>query len=155
MNQVKEEYLDHWTNQIANQSRMNTYLILNREYELAEYLISVRDMKQRQVLTKYRLSDHNLAIETGRHRKTWLPKEQRICGHCQAEKVETEEHFLLHCKKYENLRQTFFTNLKQSIPNFEDILDNDKLAIILGEGPSAALAAQYVLKCHNLRDSKQ
>ena len=27
----------------------------------------------------------------------------------------------------------------------------DKIAVLLGEGPSAALAAQYVLKCHNLK----
>ena len=52
---------------------MNSYLILNRNYELADYLLSVIDVKQRQILTKYRLSDHNLAVETGRHRKTWLP----------------------------------------------------------------------------------
>ena len=66
---------------------MNSYLILNRNYELADYLLSVRDVKQRQSLTKYRLSDHNLAVETGRHRKTWLPREHRMCGHFQAEKV--------------------------------------------------------------------
>ena len=28
-----------------------------------------------------------------------------------------------------------------------------KIAILLGEGLSAALAAQHLLKCHNLRDS--
>ena len=57
INQVKEDHLEHWTNQTSNQSRMNSYLILNRNYELADYLLSVRDVKQRQSLTKYRLSD--------------------------------------------------------------------------------------------------
>jgi hypothetical protein len=97
-------------------------------------------VKQRQILTKYRLSDHNLAVETGRHRKTWLRREHRMCDHCQAEKVETEEHFLLHCKKCEILRRIYMEH-------------KDKIAILFGEGPSAALAAQYVLKCYNLRDS--
>ena len=36
---------------------MNSYLILNRNYQWADYLLSVRDVKQRQSLTKYRLSD--------------------------------------------------------------------------------------------------
>ena len=49
---------------------------------------------QRQILTKYRLSDHNFVVETGRHRKTWLPKEDRACGHGLTEKFETEEHKL-------------------------------------------------------------
>ena len=29
-----------------------------------------------------------------------LPREQRVCGHCMTEKVETEVNFLLHCNKY-------------------------------------------------------
>ena len=41
----------------------------DRERE-RDNLYSVRDTKQRQILTKYRLSDHQLAIETGRHKKT-------------------------------------------------------------------------------------
>ena len=135
INQAKEDYLEHWTNQTSNQSRTNSCLILNRLSHL-----SVRDVKQRQILTKYRLSDHNLAVETDRHRKTWLRREHRMCDHCQAEKVETEEHFLLHCKKCEILRRIYMEH-------------KDKIAILLGEGPSAALAAQYVLKCYNLRDS--
>ena len=76
-----------------------------------------------------------------------------MCGHFQAEKVETEEHFFLHCKKYDILRQIYFTKLQTYIPDFSDMEHKDKISILLGEGPSAALAAQYVLKCHNLRDS--
>ena len=94
INQAKEDYLENWTNQTSNQSRMNSYLILNRYYELADYLVSVRDVKQRLILTKYRISEHNLAVETGGHRWTWLPREHRLCGRCQAEEVETEEYFL-------------------------------------------------------------
>ena len=124
INEAKEDYLKHWTNQTSNQSRMNSYVILNRK--LADYLLSVRDVKQRQILTKYRLSDHNLAVETGRHRKTWLPREQRIRGHCQAEKVEIEEHFLLHCKKYDILRQ-IYTKLQIYIPDFSDMEHKDKI----------------------------
>jgi transposase len=69
MNQSKDSYLQHWKNKTKSQNRLNCYLALNREYELADYLYSVSDTKQRQILTKYRLSDHQLAIETGRHKK--------------------------------------------------------------------------------------
>ena len=96
MNQSKDQYLEHWKNETKTQSRLNCYLALNREYKLAEYLHSVRDTKQRRILTKYRLSDHQLAIETGRYRQTWLPREERVCAHCSTGEVETEMHFLLH-----------------------------------------------------------
>lgn len=29
-----------------------------------------------------RLSEHNLAVERGHHRQTWLPWEKRLCTHC-------------------------------------------------------------------------
>ena len=110
-------------------------------------------MRQRHVLTKYRLSDHNLAIETGRHRKNWLPREQRICGHCETGMVETEEHFLLHCGKYKQIRESLFPKLHNAVPSFPSLNNRDKMAILLGEGPTAAMAAQYILQCHELRDS--
>ena len=53
----------------------------------------------------------NLAVETGRHRETWLPKKDRTCGHCQTEKAETEKHLLLHCEKYTEI---IFVHLKTS-----------------------------------------
>ena len=104
-----------------SQSRMNYYLALKSEYELAEYRISVRGTRQRHVLAKYRLSDHNLAGETGKHQKTWLPKKERICGHCQTGKVETEEHFLLHCHKHKGIRELSFPGFKEYHPNFDTI----------------------------------
>ena len=91
--QCKHNYLEHWKEETRSQSRLECYLALKREYELAEYLSTVRDRKQRQILTKHRLSDHTLA--TGRHNRSWQPKENRICGHCTTGETETEMHFLL------------------------------------------------------------
>lgn len=154
MNQSKESYLQYWKNETKSQSRLNCYLTLNREYELADYLYSVRDTKQRQILTKYRLSDHRLAIETGRHKKTWLPKEERVCGHCMTGEVETEMHFLLYCDKYSSQRDSLFTEMTTYIPNFYKLNPEEKLRILMGEGAMAPLAAKYVFSCHSLRDTE-
>jgi len=43
---------------------------------LAGYPSKVRDPKLRIVLSMYRLSEHTPSIETGRHKQTWLPKEE-------------------------------------------------------------------------------
>ena len=50
---------------------------------MAPYLTTVTDVRHRVLLTKYRLRAHSLAIETGRHRKTWLPKEERLSQQCE------------------------------------------------------------------------
>ena len=107
MKQQKESYLTHWTEATQKQSKLECYRALNREYTVAEYLSTVRDPKQRKILTRYRLSEHSLAIEKGRHRQTCLPREERLCTHCTQKEVETEVHFLTTCPLYQD-RDTYF-----------------------------------------------
>ncbi len=78
INEQKETYIQHWKEQTKDQSRLQCYLKLNREYSLADYLDSVMNITHRHLLMKYRLSDHQLAIERGQHKKMWLPKEEWI-----------------------------------------------------------------------------
>ena len=104
-------YLEPWRTQTQSQTKLNCFLDLKQEYRLAGYLLTVRDMKQRRILTKYRLSDHSLALETGRLRQSWLPREDRVCGHCRTGEVETEVHFLLNCPRYEPIRTQYFNKI--------------------------------------------
>ncbi len=52
-----------------NQHKLECYSALNREYTTASYLSTVSDVKLRKTLTMYRLSEHSLAVETGRRRR--------------------------------------------------------------------------------------
>ncbi len=101
----------------------------------------------------YRLSEHNLAIETGRHKKSWLPREQRVYAHCETRENETEVHFLLHCHKFKSIRDLYMNKFTNIIKNFTTMTEEEQIKIILGEGQTAALAARYVWMCHSLRDS--
>ena len=115
----------------------------------------VTDHQLRRTLTRYRLSEHSLAIEKGRHRQTWLPAEQRLCCHCAASEPETELHFLIKCEKYNQIRQTYFLKLEAIRKGFLNLLDVEKLPILLGEDAKCSkLAAAYVYACHKHRDSE-
>ena len=117
---------------------------------MANYLTSVTDQTLRKTLTMYRLSDHRLAIETGRHRQTWQPREDRLCQLCPQRQVETETHFLLKCGVYEDLRTKFFSKIE----DFDSLSDQEKMCTVLGENSaSAAEAAIYVRACHSLRET--
>ena len=142
--QCKDTYLEHWKEETKGQSRLECYLTLKRDYKLAEYLSTVRDRKQRQMLTKYRLSDHHLAIEKGRLKKSWQPKENRICDHCLTGEVETEMHFLLQCEQFNEIRNNYFNKFSSKITNFNDLNDLAELKVLLGKGDQTYLAAQYV-----------
>ena len=114
---------------------MQCYLALNRQYTTADYLSIMTDQQLKRTLTKYRLSEHSLAIETGR-----LPAEQRLCCHCSLSQPKTESHFLTKCEKYTNIRETHFPKFKSIINFFFETIRWGKLPILLREA------------CHRLRD---
>ena len=109
--------------------KLETYLALNRQYTVADYLSTVSDKNLRKILTMYRLSDHSLAVEKGRHRQTWLPREERLCCHCDEEAVETELHFLTQCNKYTNIREEFFPKIEMVCPEFKRMTEKERLPL--------------------------
>ncbi len=92
-------------------------------------------------------------IETGRHRQTWLPPEQRLCSHCDLNQMETELHFLTECSKYTDIRTVYYDKYQQIHPTFTTLPDQEKLAYLLGEHKTCCVfAAQYVSLCHHRRE---
>ena len=133
---------------------MQCYLVLKREYSMAEYLYTVSDKKLRSTLTRYRLSGHKLMIEMGRHRKTWLPPEQRLCSHCDLNQMETELHFLTECSKYQTIRYHYYPKINKIFPQFNNCTPTEKLTFILGEKSECAnIAARFIAACQLLRHS--
>ena len=91
---------------IKNISKADTYKLFKTRVKLENYLIDNNNRKHRVAFTKLRLSDYNLMIEKGRHRRPITPKEYRFCPHCPLQ-VEHEMHLLTTCNIYEG-RSTFF-----------------------------------------------
>ncbi len=87
-------------------------------YRTSDHIYTLHTLS---TLTRYRLSRHKLMIETGRHRQTWLPPEQRLCSHCDLNQMETELHFLTECSKYTDIRQCSTTKLQQIHPTFKTL----------------------------------
>ena len=72
------------------------------------YLKEITNPKFMKVLTKFRLSDHNLMIEEGRRNRPRIDRINRLCLHCNKSSIEDEMHFLIKCSKYNNERCDFF-----------------------------------------------
>ena len=58
-------------------------------------------------ITQLRISAHCLNIERGRYNKP--KREERFCKFCP--EVETEEHFLISCHTYKDIRKTSFQSV--------------------------------------------
>ena len=86
-------------------SKLKTYSTLKNEIGMEKYLIDIPNFKYRSVLTKLRLSNHSLLIETGRHSRIERPL--RFCTFCPS-MIEDELHFLIQCPTYKEMRDKHF-----------------------------------------------
>ena len=50
---------------------------------------------------------------------------------CQNQHVESEEHVLLSCLLYDDLREKLFRELRNHVDNFNGLSDDEKLSVIL------------------------
>ena len=62
-----DTFLVGMRNQLTASSSMSLYRELSQTFELAPYLINLNNRKYRNAIAKFRLSSHQLRIETGRH----------------------------------------------------------------------------------------
>ena len=96
-------------------SKLRTYGIYKKNIGPESYLSQIKTPTIRTLLSKLRLSNHALMIETGRHNK--IPKEMRFCPFSST-LVETEIHFLFQCSTYSIMRDIFHKSITENKPEF-------------------------------------
>ena len=102
---ILDIYKQTWYADINNSNRLETYNLYKHDFNLEKYLSCIKENKFRIALTRFRLSSHDLAIETGRY--TNIDRKFRICTHCNMRVIENEYHFLIVCPKYITIRQKY------------------------------------------------
>lgn len=90
---------------VTSSSKGQLYQYVVNDFVLQRYLTKPIDDRYRRMLTKIRLSNHQLKNETGRYNNTL--RSQRICTLCACNDIEDEFHFILKCPFYENLRSMY------------------------------------------------
>ena len=78
--------------------KLRTYKRFKNEYKFETYLAENKNLNYTLSLLRFRISSHNLRIETGRHTKPHkTPVSERICLYCNEHTVEDESHFIVKC----------------------------------------------------------
>ena len=115
-------------------------------------MINERNIKLRSLITKLRVSNHDLAVETGRYSDT--ARNKRVCCLCN-NGIEDEIHFLFECseltdqqKRRDDLISYNFTNyrLLSCFDKFFYMLQNEKATHILGTYLFVAFDARNILQ---------
>ena len=130
----------------SESSKLRTYAIFKNSIGTEKYLTDIKNPEIRRIVTKLRLSNHNLMIEIGRHRK--IPKELRHCPFCP-NLIENEVHFLFQCPVYSIMRNKFLGTVLRNNPRFSFFNMNEKLEYVMTHIDNHV--AKYINHCFEIR----
>ena len=121
----QENYDRRWGVYIRNSTKAISYSIFKNTVYFEKYLYQIRNTKNRIALTRFRLSNHNLLIEKGRHVRPRLERSERRCFLCKDE-IEDEKHFITKCPFYLKERAMLFRSLLDNSTNFNSLVSDEQ-----------------------------
>lgn len=140
VNKVKENltiiFKKQWLNKInsingtrkkSSGNKLRTYKKFKNNFAFENYL-HIGSKSNRQIITKFRVSAHDLEIERGRY--SGVTAENRICRLCNLE-VEDEFHFLLKCPSLARIRDIYMQKIYKNFKNIVQLSDENKFIWIL------------------------
>ena len=128
-------------------SKLRTYALFKKNAGFEKYLSEVKNVSVRIQVTKFRLSNHRLMIEVGRHLGI-QNKEERFCPFCP-QKVENEFHFLLECSVYKHQRELLIDPITNIYPGFVYLPNDLKIEFLMAiMEPNLC---NYIANCSDIR----
>ncbi len=136
---------DRWDIEILNNRKLEFSNSIKDSHDPDFYISNIEDRYARKYLASLRLSCHPLRIEVGRY--TRLPRNDRLCQHCNLNVIEDEEHFMTTCTLYTQTRNMLYQELN-NLGNrtwIECQTNREKLAYLLQphDSQTAKLVIQY------------
>ena len=114
---------------LQNQPKMRTYCLFKKDFKLENYLTEIKNANTRKTISKFRLSDHKLEIETGRYHIPKKATEQRLCKSCGV--TEDEIHCIITCKINTTEREQTFTEISTYDKTFQFFHEVTKFTYLL------------------------
>ena len=142
---------EQWKRDIEAQSKLRFYRTFKEEMKVEHFVTINLPMSHRSLLCQLRYGVLPLKVETGRYSN--MPLQERICKFCNANEVETELHFLFYCQLYTEIRNSFYTIMNNSVLNFSQYSDEDKLKLVFSQSNFIRKFACYVDSCYRKRSS--
>ena len=88
---------------IWNNKKLKFYSMFKNDCHKSDCLNIITNINHNKTLKKFRLGNHHLQIETGRHTVPKLQKIFEFASSATLNEVEHELHFLFNCNRYESL----------------------------------------------------
>ena len=150
--------------QSTKMSKMRTYRRIKTidNYRYEDHLHQVTNIRHRTTMTKLRLSNHRLAIETRRYMRPYKKPNGRICPLCKKE-AKDEKDLLVSCPDYQEKRKSLFECLYKEfkIPIVKMSTENIFLLLLTPPPPPPSnnvdlkkLIAQHIHDCYEITQKR-
>ena len=159
--QLQQRYEKIWHRDInddvrktANQgNKLRCYRTFKYIFKKEQYLSLIENRVARKAFTKLRISNHNLAIEAGRH--SGVEVSHRICQQCDSGAIEDECHFVMNCSRYKDVRINFLKGVSAQNKNVSILNDKNKFIWLMSnEDKSVCRAlAHFIHSCSEFRSA--
>ena len=132
-------------------NKLRNYRQFKTEFTVEPYVkCSTISRAQRSALAKFRCGVAPLRIETGRYEG--VPENERYCFICKT-CVESEEHALMMCPLYENIRSNLTESALLVNQHFNTLNPREKMNFLLSDDriikPSARACHDILMKRRN------
>ena len=151
---IENNYLKFWQGEITASKKLDFYRTFKQDFSVSSYIDILRNRGTRKSFVKFYLSNHKLCIESGRHRRPVLPREERIRAVCKNNEIEDEAHMLFSCTLYNTLREQFLIKQQHILNTAFDNYDYWLNILFTTENKaSIRTTARYISQCFLLRDA--
>ncbi len=106
-NKLHENFIFKIRNDIFNSDKfpkLRTYKKFKTDFRFENHLVALENRGHQIALSKFRISSHNIRIETGRYDNPKSEPNERLCIFCDMQVDEDGKHFLLECPLYTDHR---------------------------------------------------
>ena len=148
-----DTYDRFWSESIATSSKAISFNKYKTNIHLDPYLLINLNTKHRIALSRFRLSNHSLWIEKGRHTKPITDKKKRLCDLCKIE-IEDEKHFLLICPLYSPKRIILENACRNTCSRYDSLDSEQKFIFIMSNENIEILKtlSKFIFDSMSLRD---
>ena len=146
---------DHQLTLLKKNRKLTFYSSFKNDTKKATFLDMIKNPQHRihVAITKLRLGNHHLHIETGRHSIPKTPENLRLCSFCNTNKIENEIHFLSFCKHYDRWRIKLFNEITEKYAHCKELDAQSKILFLFNSiDPTVCRkTAAFAHDCMNYR----
>ena len=117
---MRKASIDHQLLLLNSNRKLCFYTLFKTDTTKTDSLDAIENRLHGTAIDKFRLGNHQLHIETGRHTVPKTPEKLRICTLCPSNDVENESHVLFSCALSNNFRSNFFDEITGKYKFFKD-----------------------------------